>query len=752
MKFIKKNSPLIFFCIFLVFNILFNWEIVRGIIFFDKTKIPINDGVVTTFLIESGYQKLLGLSNPFHIGNKILYPFETNSAMSDSALINLPFFLILRPIMDPIRVLWTIAFLNLCLTYIFTYFFLRLLKIKHFLAFYFSLIFALTPFISYRIQGHYTFTATYFFPLISIIIYHFTHEKTVRKKYLFAILLGTVLGLLLYANPTYLIFSMLCLMFLHVYFLLSKFHSGINFIRNKKKYYIVIVTFLLLIIVPWIKELPRLTYFSSIYKQTGFEGSIELSADLVSFIIPSEFNVIYDNSITLFKKAGGSLEKIYNFYFYNWERFSYPGIILILFYLGILVYRKRLSKELKITINPYFYTSLFFLILSLGPFLKIFNKWFVTVDESINIYFPLPYLILHFIPILNFIRAPARFIIMFVYLGVIVSALVSNYYVRFIKKKRILLISLIGILIFLIDQNYFTFQKYYKLPFKAYEMIKKDPEESTVLEIPFTLRDGIQYIGDVHATSILIATLYHGKPIIGGYLPRVNPWAFAYYRKLPFVSYIAQIIDKGNYNPYKEKPKDTKIIAFSQNSQSIKDELDFLDIKYILLKSDEKYSGYIKKILFDIGSNEILKDQNYSLFERKLAKKNFVGTAFNSSTDYFYTAEGFSLRDDGFRWIEGKTAKVFFKDYNSKSKILNFETESFHQPQNVKIYLNNNYVTTLLIKNQKSKFRVDIRKSLKTGLNTVWFKFEKNFNPVKVLPGSLDKRNLSVKMYSFKVE
>src|SRR3989339_2210020 len=95
--------------------------------------------------------------------------------------------------------------------------------------------------------------------------------------------------------------------------------------------------------------------------------------------------------------------------------------------------------------------------------------------------------------------------------------------------------------------------------------------------------------------------LIYDKPVIGGYLARVNQGIFDYYKNLPFIDYILSITDKGNYNPEKEKPRPLNIFPFQGDIKLAKQEIDFLDIKYILLKNDEKYTKNISELIETLG-------------------------------------------------------------------------------------------------------------------------------------------------------
>ena len=171
-------------------------------------------------------------------------------------------------------------------------------------------------------------------------------------------------------------------------------------------------------------------------------------------------------------------------------------------------------------------------------------------------------------------------------------------------------------LIFFIDQFYVIPTKLnQEIPTKIYYYLK-DKSQGTVLEIPFTVRDGFNYIGFVHAIQPMAGQIIHGKPIIGGYIARVPDEIFNYYKNLKFIGYIAKIIDKGNYNPLIEKPLEINLFPYPYPINIAKNEVKSLNIKYIILKDDEKYSNYLINLFKQMKFEEKQKDVNYLLMEK----------------------------------------------------------------------------------------------------------------------------------------
>ncbi len=748
-----NNKKLLFLIIsvFITINFIFNFSLWKEL--FGKNAM-VSDNVITEYLVETSYQNVLHLKNPY-ITKTVLYPFETNFSMNDSTSAFVLPFIFLRPFLNPHKSFLLITLIGFFLNNILMYLLLRKFKVNKILSVIFSLVFGFMPFLSHRILGHYTYIPVYFFPLIFILILELIKNKNPRNKIFISIGLGLSLTFTILTNFYY---------FFEILFGIL-FYSSFNFFsKNKKeflkiiwtnaKYFLLAFLTFLTTLIPWIIQVFQFMYFDGFVKQEGFVGAPALSADFFSFFIPSEYNPIYKSIFLHIEKITPIFTKITKFFFSSWERFAYPGIIILFIYISTIFFKKKLSKLLLNKIQPHFFISLLFALLSMGPFFKIFNHWALPLGDGISFVLPLPYILLHYLPILNSLRAPMRFNPGFVFLAVLVSSMVMNYFIGKINSKKIRITLYLTIFfIFIFDQIYIIPPRIQQqVPNKLYQIIKNDKEKSTVLEIPFTVRDGFRYLGFVHAISIMGGPLNFDKPVIGGYLARINPGVFDYYSNLPFISYVLQITDKGNYDPYKEKPKRPTVFSFQGNLDLVNKELDFLDVKYILLKDNEEYSNSIKKTIETVGYYKKISDSNYDLYVRKLSNDNYEKISFGEMNDYLFTATGFSFKEDGYRWAQGKLSKVFIKTNDINKKKLVFESLSFYKPQKVKVYVNKKFVGEKDISIEKNKYTLDINESLESGINTVYFVFSKSFSPAKLWTYDKDMRDLSMKLFSIKLE
>ena len=608
----KRHNLLLVIFIFIIVNIIFNFRLWAEI---TSNKITVSDNIITEFLVESSYKNVLHFKNPF-ITKSIFYPFTTNFSLNDSnSAYVLPFFF-LRPFLDPHRSLLVITLLGFFLNNFFMYLLLGKLKIGQGLSTLIALIFGFTPFLSHRIQGHYTYIPIYFFPLTFLMLKKLLETIKTKDKYIISFLFGFLMAVILLSNFYYFFMIILGFIFFAGYWLFIDKKKLLILLKKNIAYFFISIVSAIFFLIPWILAVYDLIKTQGLVKTPGFGGAITLSADILSFFTPSEYNPIYKIFFSMLASIIPLFSKYNHFFLNSWERFAYPGIIVLGIYFLIILLKilKKFPFNLWNKIKQYFVVSLVFAVLTLGPFLKVFNRWSINL-EGVSVVFPLPFLLLHYTPGLSTLRAPSRFTPIFIFLACIVAAYVINFiFIKISKKRQIIL--LIGLfLIFFIDQFYAIPTKLnQEIPTQIYNYLKDKPQ-GTVLEIPFTVRDGFQYIGFVHAIQPMAGQLIHGKPIIGGYLARVSDSVFDYYENLKFINYLTKIIDKGNYNPLKEKPKEPVISNFPYQIDEIKKELTSLNVKYIILKQDEIYTNVVQELIVASDYRPIFKDGQYKVYE-----------------------------------------------------------------------------------------------------------------------------------------
>jgi hypothetical protein len=174
----------------------------------------------------------------------------------------------------------------------------------------------------------------------------------------------------------------------------------------------------------------------------------------------------------------------------------------------------------------------FFALLAMGPFIRI---------AGLQTYVPTPWALLRYVPLVANARSPTRFaVVATLGIGLLfayaLAALLAG------PKRRSLVQAMVGVaLLFeLTPVPRFLFSA--SVP-RVYERIAADRSDIVVLELPVGVRSGASSVGDFSAFSQLCQTV-HGKPLVGGYLSRVEDRWVELYRKDPVMDALLTLSSK----------------------------------------------------------------------------------------------------------------------------------------------------------------------------------------------------------------
>lgn len=725
-------------------NIIFNYRVYWHQLITDLSKSGAVWGEVQSYewLTDKFYRTMTAGQNPFGLVQGILYPFDFHLGLTDAA--NGLYFLFLRQFFSIHQSMSVVAAVSLLLANIGMYLLLRSLKFEKFTSFFIGLSYGYMTFLFPR-GGHLNYWCIYLFPWFYYSLISLLESKKVFSKIFSSIGVSLFFVLTLFLNFYYFVMLLISLFCLFAYFLLLK--GKLLYQQTKKLWPYGILIFLLTVIflVPWIKGLYEATKFDEIPKTTGWGGAIEFASDLFNYFIPSgygyfvsKYPFLYEPFLLFLKLFRPEARSIF-------ENFTYPGIIILFGYFTLIFLYKKFDKTTKENIRPFLFTSIVFFILTLGPFLHVFGHWTLTVDEGIKIVIPLPYIILHYIPFLNNIRVPGRLIVGFIFFAYIVCAYIINYFLKNKSNRFKQAFFILLLLIFIFDQrvadNIFPPPQVY--PYKIFHTIKSDKEKVSVLEIPFTVRDGFTYFGNGDAIGMTVGESWHGKPVIGGYMGRISDYKKNYYRSNLFFGYLGRLIDNDLANNPVIDQDDT-VNWTNLDLEKSKEVINFLDLKYIILNNEMQYAATLSAKFEELGYEKQMTDKNFSLLKRIPKNKDYLSIDLGIENDINYLGMGWHNRDKNFRWSDKKNF-VMFKTIKQKKYILHFKAAAFNKDQPVTIYLNKKKITKINVSTIIKEYSVSIDTKFEPGINMIYFVFDNYYRPTDVIPGSLDQRRISAK-------
>lgn len=701
-----------FWGVFLTVLVVFNWRLVGELV--DKSGIQyVSDGTITEFVVETAFIQLKSGQSMFARTYSALYPFGVNFAMNDPGVGVLPYYAIFRQFTDVHKSMILVIFTNLVLTGWLMNKFLRERNISELAAGLGAMVFTFTPFLSHRLLGHYTYTPLFVFPLCALLITKVLGGRA-SKRLWWAAGLGVAVAWTLYLN--------------FYYFIMIGLSLGIIVVWKLRleqiKYWVIAAVVATVCLIPWVKGTLNYLEFENRTQTEGFGGAIYYSAELKNFFLPSAYNPLYR---AVFSKIGGAVERAF---LHNWERMVYPGMLLIIIFAYYFLHRRKIPKIWRGRIDPWVRGAIIFGVLAMGPFVKWRGSIELLNLEGVGVVVPLPFLLLHYIPGLESLRVPGRFAPAMVFLAVVAGAYLLDYLLAKTQYKKTLVAVLVGI--FCLDQCYqIPLSVTPPLPTPLYEQIRRDPVESTILEIPFTVRDGYRYAGFVHGIGPMQGTIIHQKPVIGGYLARVSDEVMEYYQNLKLAGYLLLVTDRGNYDPVFEEPADPKLYPYPYTVKESNEELDFLGIKYILIKQDEPYTELVTSVLEAAGIVEINSAQGYKLYERKLRMDPSKRIDFGSGV----------VAGNGYQAMVAQDTKLLFKGEVTSSG-LEIELSS-QTPRTIEWYINEKRGGKIEVA-ERAIYRLG-QDGLKPGVNILFLKI------TNLIKGEALDEHSGVKIYNLKV-
>ncbi|MEK7633236.1 MAG: hypothetical protein AAB437_00135 [Patescibacteria group bacterium] len=673
---------------------------------------------VYEFVAETVRNNILSLKNPFSKTDSVLYPFGWRFALDDVTPIFGVYFLLLRPFLSIHQSFILIILLGVIISGLTMYYLLLLLKIDKLPALLVGLIFCYSPFVTVRIGAHPSYTTLYLFTFPAIFFIKLIREKKQFKKYLFSTLLAISLSIIFLTN-LYFAVMMAIMVFVLLIINYLYFHKQVlKIIIRDKKYFLTTFSLFFLILSPWILEVLKVI---SVGRDVSSDWNdiISYSADLTNIFIPLGSNPFYRQILEI---LGSKYLYISNIF----ENFIYPGLIIIVSMTAFLFVSKKLPKLLK----PIYFTALLFLVLTFGPFLKIFG---------FNLKIPLPYIIIPYIPYLQMARSPGRFIVPFIFLSSIIVAFVIQHFINKIKKKWLKVLILFTLFfIFIFDQiTIVSSPTTVKIPNKIYEYLSKQ-KTGPVLEIPFSIRDSIKNFGYANVIWSPYAQLLHHQKIFGVYAGRIPNVLFNYYLKDSLIGQLGKIITSANV--------DYESLIKKINRQDFINKIDFYQISYVINKNNEKYSPFITSLFKEIGFVKIINEGDYDLYFRK-PTMTITEINFDSPTDELaLTDEGWGKKEPNVktRWMMTKANKVFMSLEKTNKKNLIVEGEAIVNTQIAKVYVNDKYIGKMTFPiGRYSRQQLSIN-NLRQGLNIITFKFKNTHDLSQLIPGSKDKRQLTL--------
>ncbi|MEZ4727494.1 MAG: interleukin-like EMT inducer domain-containing protein [Caldilineaceae bacterium] len=286
--------------------------------------------------------------------------------------------------------------------------------------------------------------------------------------------------------------------------------------------------------------LPILTQFlTNDFSLEGWGEAIPLSTDLLGWFTPTVLHPLWGSDlVTELRRVQERAQAFDGVGFRDINTVFLGWVSLALAVLGLIAYRRQ--------VRIWLWTSLIFGIFTLGPFLQINGRYRFDLD-GVEATFPLPFALLHYLPIIKANRAPNRNSVLLM-LGLAVLVGYGIYWVlgdwvsRRVQARQspnhpmahALPLSLSLLLTAAILFEHLALPAPLsdaRIP-AVYAQIAADPRPVSLLQVPLGWRNSFGTWGP-ERTQIQYFQTGHGKPMLGGNISRAPDFKLDYFQRIP---------------------------------------------------------------------------------------------------------------------------------------------------------------------------------------------------------------------------
>ncbi|MGD8820182.1 MAG: interleukin-like EMT inducer domain-containing protein [Anaerolineae bacterium] len=585
----------------------------------------------------------------------------------------------------------------------------------------------------YAAIGHYDMWSTAWIPLYALFLLKTIREPRMRNAVLAGIFL--VLGML--SEMIFGVFLGLLTLILLAFALRRGERSRIagavpGLLRRLVVLGLVAVVLYAPILVPILREM-----FGG-YELAGWGDAEKLSVDLMGLFTPTALHPLGGDWTETLRQTreGTSRFRDVNTVFLGWA-----GLALAL--VGAVRYRRRLVAWIT--------SFVVFTAFSLGPLLQINGKSEFNLD-GLTTTVPLPFILLHYIPVVKANRVPNRFAVVLM----LALAVMAGYGAYWLLKKIVgrdqrptrlfvatVSVLLVGLVLF----------EHWSVPLPltnarippVYEQVAAELGDFAILQLPMGWRNSFGVQG-AESTQTQYYQTYHNKRLLSGNISRNPPFKFEYFRKVPILDSLIAI------QTYEDVDAERRAADRSTAGEFV----SFYDIRYVVvapgvpgrppyIDTRDEALAYIEEVLPVVQVYDRDGWLLYQVDRPPLASPFTVDFGALEPRTAMVLGEGWAgaeeIQGATANWATAQGAQAFLPaqepaDHRLAITALPFDYPDA-QPQQVTPSINGHPLepTTLSPGWQTHSWQVPAS-LVKTGLNEVAFEFERLERPADVLPGN----------------
>jgi ABC-type transport system involved in cytochrome c biogenesis permease component len=306
--------------------------------------------------------------------------------------------------------------------------------------------------------------------------------------------------------------------------------------------------------------LPILREMFGGYELSGWGDAERLSMDLLGLLTPTALHPLGGDWTETLRQVreGTSRFRDVNTVFLGWA-----GLALAL--AGAVRYRRQLRAWIG--------GLVVFAAFSLGPLLQINSRSTFDLDGlAVNV--PLPFILLHYIPVVKANRVPNRFSVVLMLCLAVLAGFGTYWLLTKLRRSRPLLavggLVLVALVVF----------EHWSVPLPltdarippVYEPVAAEPGDFAILQLPMGWRNSFGVQGAENTQTQFYQT-YHHKRLLSGNISRNPPFKFDYFRQVPILQSLIAIQTYGEVDAERRAADAATAAEF----------VSFYDIRYVVV-------------------------------------------------------------------------------------------------------------------------------------------------------------------------
>ncbi|MGE5262556.1 MAG: interleukin-like EMT inducer domain-containing protein [Acidobacteriota bacterium] len=403
------------------------------------------------------------------------------------------------------------------------------------------------------------------------------------------------------------------------------------------------------------------------------------------------------------------------------------------------------------TLKVWAASAITFAVLSLGPLLHI-NGQSVFDFDNLQVTFPLPFLLLHYIPLLRENRVPNRFsVLVMVSLAVLVGFAIAWVIQRIDSKtlpstRRIggFIVGSVLLISILFEHAAMPLPLTDARVPEVYAQIAREPGDFAVLTLPLGWRNSFGQLG-AEDTRAQYYQSVSNKFTFSGNIQRNPPFLFDYFDRISLFHSLTEL------EFYREVPD----AVVAQDRASASSLLSFFDVRYVVIQpsipgrppySDTRdaVAEYVRNVL-PLGAKIYERDGvvAYRVDQVPLPAKLEIG--FGKPEAHLYQAEGWdrdeTLLGNSINWANRQNARVLFPlrqvaDYQVTLRVVPFLYPQ-SPVQTMQVLVNGEPVEKFELGRAWGTYSATVpARVLHTGLNDLTLQFAYAARPRDVMPAN----------------